>query len=147
MNADVNQTGQGKEYQKAIARACSKREDFIQARTFLRGFSTKAQPVLMKCADGQNYMVKGQQAGRQIVNDQIVARLGIFLGAPVGRPKLIDIPEELIGIEPKLSHISAGVAHGTLFIPNCIDQIELIATSEPGNRTRLAHLAVVYRMD
>jgi hypothetical protein len=89
-------------------------------------------------------MVKGQQAGRQIVNDQVVARLGVALGAPVGEPRIIEIPRELIEIEPNLAHIPAGTAHGTLFIPDCIDECELIATSEPRNRVRLVLLATLY---
>lgn len=144
MDSDVSQAGQGQEYRSAIEGACAKREKPTQARTFLRGFRTKAQPVLMKCADKQTYMVKGRQAGRQVINDQIVARLGMAIGAPVGQPKLIDIPAELIDIEPNLSHIASGIAHGTLFIPDCFDHIDLIATSTPENRTRLAHLAVLY---
>jgi hypothetical protein len=120
------------------------REDPIQAVTFRRGWSTKSRPVLVKCQDGQEYLVKGQQAGRQIVNDRIVAKLGQALGAPVGQPKLVEIPAELIKIELRLSHFSPGIAHGTLFIPGCIDSIELIATSESNNRSRMCLLAVLY---
>lgn len=144
MNADVDQAKVEAGYLSEIETACSKRNIPIQAKTFLRGYRTKAQPVLLRCADDQNYMVKGMQAGRQIINDQIVARLGMMLGAPVGEPQLIYIPAELIEIEPRLAHISPGAAHGTLLIPQCDDHIELIATSEPNNRTRLAHLAVLY---
>ncbi|WP_027268929.1 HipA family kinase [Leptolyngbya sp. PCC 6406] len=116
----------------------------LQARTYLRAWRTKAQPVLLNCADGGQYMVKGRQAGRQIINDQVVARLGTLLGAPVGEPKLIDVPSALIEIEPNLSHLQPGIAHGTRFIPDCMDQPELIATSQPENRSRLARLAVLY---
>lgn len=145
MSAEVEQTPQDDEYWRCqLATTSLEREAPIQARTFLRGYCTKACPVMMQCSDGESYMVKGKQAGRQIVNDQIVARLGILLGAPVGKPRLIQIPAELIEIEPRLSHIPPGMAHGTQFIPNCIDQIALIATSQPENRPRLARLAVLY---
>lgn len=145
MSAEVNQAPQNDEYWRCqLAAASLERETPIPAQTFLRGYRTKACPVMVQCADGQDYMVKGQQAGRQIVNDQIVARLGILLGAPVGKPRLIEIPAELIAIEPRLLHILPGSAHGTLFIPNCFDQYKLIATSQPENRPRLARLAVLY---
>lgn len=144
MNADEDQTVKEQRYRTAIEEACSDEKEVIHAKTFQRGYRTKAEPVLLACTDGQTYMVKGQQAGRQIVNDQIVARLGMILGAPVGKPQLIDIPRELIEIEPKLSHIPSGISHGSLFIPGCSDQFELIATSEQGNRGRLALLAVLF---
>lgn len=144
MDSDVDQIKKGAGYRTEIESACSEREACIQARTFLKGYRTKTQPVMMKCADGERYIVKGRHAGRQIVNDQIIARLGIALGAPVGIPRLIDIPEELIEIEPRLSHIPSGLAHGTLFIPNCFNDTDLIATSEPDNRMRLVHLAILY---
>lgn len=100
--------------------------------------------MLLGCGDGNDYIAKGQQAGRQIINDQIVARLGTALGAPVGSPALIEIAPELIEIEPNLAHIAPGVAHGSRYIPECFDQFTLIATSEPANRSRLMRLALLY---
>jgi hypothetical protein len=97
VSAEVDQTPQDDEYWRCqLETASLERETPIQARTFLRGYRTKAYPAMMQCSDGRNYMVKGQQAGRQIVNDQIVARLGILLGAPVGQPRLIEISTTLV---------------------------------------------------
>jgi hypothetical protein len=118
--------------------------DIIEARTYLKAWRTKSNPVLLKCEDGKTYVVKGKQAGRQIINDQIVARLGLEINAPVGNPKIINISQELIDIEPNLTGFGAGTAHGTEFIPNCIDQWILIATSEPENRIRLVTLALLF---
>jgi hypothetical protein len=132
------------QWERSLALWGAKREVPLQARTFRRGWRTKAEPVLMSCEDGNVYVVKGRQAGRQIVNDHIVACLGQALGAPVGQPRLIHIPAELVAIERNLAHIPSGTAHGTLFIPGCIDQWDLIATSEIDNRSRLALLAVLY---
>lgn len=120
------------------------RETPVQAVSFLKGWRTKAEPVWLKCSDGENYVVKGRQAGRQIVNDQIVARLGIALAAPVGLPKLVEVSSELIEIEPRLSHFLPGIAHGSLWIPDCFDEYELLGTGEPENRPRYARLAVLY---
>ncbi len=118
--------------------------EIIEARTYLKGWRTKSNPVLLQCADGKKYVVKGKQAGRQIVNDQIVARLGLTINAPVGNPKIINVSQKLIDIESNLENFGSGTAHGTEFIPNCIDQWTLIATSEPENRIRLATLALLY---
>lgn len=119
------------------------REKPLSARTFRKGWSTKARPVLVKCNDGNEYVIKGQQAGRQIVNDQIVARLGLAIDAPVGEPRIVDVTD-LAAIEQRLSHIAPGTAHGTRFISDCLDEYTLIATSEPDNRPRFARLSVLY---
>lgn len=118
--------------------------DIIEATTYIRGWRTKSNPVLLQCIDGKKYVVKGKQAGRQIVNDQIVARLGLAIEAPVGNPQIINVSQELIDIEPNLENFGCGAVHGTEFIPNCIDQWTLIATSEPENRIRLATLSLLY---
>ena len=86
----------------------------LQAITYRRAWRTKAEPVLLECEDDQLYVVKGIQAGRQIINDQIVARLGVALGAPVGTPRLIKVSAELIELDRRLQLFSPGLAHGTL---------------------------------
>lgn len=121
-----------------------KREKPLRVVTFRRAWRSKAQPVLVNCEDGNEYVIKGRQAGRQIVNDQIVARLGEAMGAPVGQPRLVEVSVELVEIEKRLAHIPSGIAHGTKFIPDCFDSHELIATDQPDNRPRLARLAVLF---
>jgi hypothetical protein len=139
-----NQQVEENEWLSLLETFVAQREKPIRAITFRKALRTKAEPVLVKCEDGREYFVKGQQAGRQIVNDQIVARIGQALGAPVGEPSIIDISRELIEVNPNLSHISPGTAHGTVFIPDCRDEWSLIATSEPSNRSRLILLALLY---
>lgn len=121
----------------------------IQAVEFTRAWRTKSEPVLLKCEDDFEYVVKGQQAGRQIVNDQLVARLGELLQAPVGKPAIVYVPQELIDNERNLCGFRAGTAHGTRLIKGCFDvrcssASDLIATNEPDNRLRLILLAVLY---
>ncbi|MDB9511889.1 hypothetical protein PN499_11890 [Kamptonema animale CS-326] len=131
-------------WKEQLNNALLKPEIPISAITFRKGWRTKAEPVLLKCNDGREYVVKGQQAGRQIVNDHITARLGFAIGAPVGEPKIVEVSAELIAIEPNLYHIPSGTAHATLYIPDCLDSWELMATSETENRSRFALLAVLY---
>jgi hypothetical protein len=137
-------SSQQSEWLSLLETFAAQRDNPIRAIAFRKALRTKAEPVLVKCEDGKQYFVKGQQAGRQIVNDQIVARIGQTLGAPVGEPSIIDISRELIEVNPNLSHISSGTAHGTVFIPDCRDEWSLIATSEPSNRSRLILLALLY---
>jgi hypothetical protein len=131
-------------WRELLELAVAQPQKIIKARTYRRAWSTKARPVLLRCEDGQEYVVKGQQAGRQIVNEQIVAKLGLALDAPVAKPQIIEIPAELIELNKDLAHIPVGTAHGSLFIPDCFLEQTLIATSEPANRLRLALLAVLY---
>ena len=144
MGQNENTENAREDWKQQLNDALSRPETAISATTFRKGWRTKAEPVLLKCQDGREYVVKGQQAGRQIVNDQITARLGFAIGAPVGEPKIVEVSAELIAIEPRLSHIPSGTAHATLFIPDCFDSWELIATSEPKNRSRFVLLAVLY---
>jgi len=116
----------------------------VKAIDFTRAFSTKANPVIFGCDDDREYVVKGQNAGRQIVNEQIVARLGLLLGAPIPETKIVEIPDELIKLEKNLAHITAGTAHGSLYLRDTYFDRCLIATSEDVNRPRLAVLAVLY---
>ena len=116
----------------------------LQAITYRRGWRTKAEPVLLECEDDQTYVVKGVQAGRQIVNDQVVARLGIALGSPVGTPSFIQISAELIELDRRLASFSPGLAHGTLWIPDCRDSYELLGTGEEENRSRYALLSALF---
>ncbi|MGL6344710.1 MAG: HipA family kinase [Waterburya sp.] len=140
-NSEPNDTDQ---LQSLLIQLLEQPIEIIEAKTYLKAWRTKSYPVLLKCADGKKYVVKGKQAGRQIINDQIVARLGLEINAPVGNPKIINISQELIDIEPNLEGFDAGTAHGTEFIPDCIDQWTLIATSEPENRIRLVTLALLF---
>ncbi|MGK7930389.1 MAG: hypothetical protein AB4041_02995 [Microcystaceae cyanobacterium] len=116
----------------------------LKAVSYTKAWRTKSEPVLLKCENNQDYVVKTQLAGRQIINDQIVARLGQLLDAPVGIPKIILISQDLIDIEPHLKDYPVGKAHGTQWIPDCFDEWTLIATSEPKNRLRLVLLAILY---
>jgi hypothetical protein len=140
----TSQQSEENEWLSLLVTFAAQRDNPIRADTFRKALRTKAEPILVKCNDGREYYVKCQQAGRQIVNDQIVARIGRALGAPVGEPSLIEIPVELIQVNPTLTHISPGTAHGTVLILGCRDEYELIATSEPSNRSRLILLALLY---
>jgi hypothetical protein len=86
----------------------------VTAQTFLKRWETASKPVFLTCSDKRDYVVKGSQAGRMVVNDQVIARIGSAVGAPVGEPMLVDVPQTLIDIEPQMNHMAAGLAHGTL---------------------------------
>jgi hypothetical protein len=129
---------------KQLNTLITQREAALEGVTFLQGFETDTRPALVKCSDGKVYVVKGAQAQHKAVSDQIVARLGGLMNAPVAKPKLVNISAELIEIEPRLSHFQPGLAHATLYIEGCVDSYDLRAIKELQNRSRFADLAVLY---
>lgn len=127
-----------------LVAAAGHREPPVMAHTFLRRWPSYSKPVALACGDGREYVVKTRQAGRAIVNDHVLAHLGFILGAPVGAPKLVDIPTELTSLEPQLTDLPAGIAHGTLFVRNCSDRQWIMHANVMENRNRFALLAVLY---
>lgn len=127
-----------------LIKAAKDRPSPIGAHTFLKRGESFSRPLWLECEDGQIYVVKGQHAGRSIFNDQVIARLGTQISAPVGNPALVMIPRELQEAEEKLVDITPGVAHGTLLIPDTSDRQWLTHTEKPYNRQRFSQLAILY---
>jgi hypothetical protein len=120
------------------------RPDAIIAHTFLRDYDTSARPVLLSCDNGRDYVVKGQQAGRMLVNDQVIGRLGRALLAPVPRIAIITVPPELTESEPRMSHMAPGLSHGSQFLSDVGDSYTIEHTAHRANRARFARLAVLW---
>ncbi len=127
-----------------IEEASRSRPTPVQARTFLKAWGSASRPVLLGCSDGRDYVVKGKQAGRMIVNDHIVGRLGAELGAAVGCVALVDVPAMLIKAEPNLQHVTPGLSHATLLIRHCGERESILHVNVAENRARFALLAVLY---
>src|SRR5574341_447599 len=69
-----------------LIKAISRRPQALVAHTFIQKGSSFSRPVWLECEDGKIYVVKGRHAGRSIFNDQMIARLGRAMNAPVGVP-------------------------------------------------------------
>jgi hypothetical protein len=132
------------EWESSLTTIMNAPRESVRAISYLKAWRTKAEPVWLQCDDDNSYVVKGLQAGRQITNDRIVAHVGRSLGAPVGKPKLVEISTELVKVEPRLGHLPPGLAHGTLWIPDCRDSWELLGTGEQENRGRYALLSALF---
>jgi hypothetical protein len=118
----------------------------VTAQTFGRDLpGNSSRPVLLTCDDGRDYVVKGVHAGRMPVNDQVVGRLGRAMNAPIPRVVLVDVPEELIQMQPEMAHMTPGLAHGSEVLPAVVDSylIEHMRKGD-GNRGRFARLAVLW---
>lgn len=116
----------------------------VVGQTYLKSWASASSPVLLACSDGQDYVVKGRQNGRMIVNDRIVGLLGRLMKAPVGEVVLVEVPSQLISAEPAVSHMDQGLSHGSLLLRNCTEREALLHTTETENRGRFARLAVLY---
>jgi hypothetical protein len=116
----------------------------VRAQTFLQEWNSFSHPVALSCDDGNVYVVKGRQIGHPVITEQVIALLGMALGAPVGEPILVDVPAELIAAEPALAFLQPGIAHGNLFHEGYSNRSEVEHHGELQNRTRFALLAVLY---
>jgi hypothetical protein len=79
-----------------------------------------------------------------LFNDQVVARLAQKLRAPVPPPAIVDLPQELIDIEPNIRHMPAGLCHGSTFLDAHSDRQGVGNATVPENRARFASLAILY---
>jgi len=132
-----------------ITNAIGSRPAPIQAHTFLQKWTTQSQPVALICDGGEKYVVKALQINRPemnrlMVNEQIVARLGKLMHAPVPRAAYIDVPAELIAAEPNMTQMIPGVAHGSQFVEDVTERMGIDHTGVPENRPRFARLAILY---
>lgn len=128
-----------------IANAENRVRPFVSAR---RLWQVKAdnfsKPVLLECDDKKIYWVKCKTAGRCIVAEQIVMRLGYLLNAPMARTSLVNIPQELIDISPELEGYPAGLGHGSEHIEGCLDSNATRYCNDDDNQGRHCALAVLY---
>ena len=122
-------------WKKLIADAAGRRPAPVKALHYMGiTYQSCSKPVLMACSDGQKYVVKWFSAPRMIVNDQIIGTLGNAMGAPVPEVRLIDIAPQLLAATPAISHMRAGLCHGSRFLNDVSD------TREVGRRRRNLYL-------
>jgi hypothetical protein len=77
----------------------------LRAVEFVQRMRGASQPCLLRCVDGENYVVKfrnNPQHVRVLANEMLAARLALLIGLPVPTPAFIDVPHELIAGNPLL---------------------------------------------
>ncbi|NER98437.1 MAG: hypothetical protein F6J86_32200 [Symploca sp. SIO1B1] len=132
-------------WKKLLEKALEQPEEPVFIMTLRRALNSSARPVFARGFDKREYVIKGQQAGRQIINDQIIARLGCAMDAPVAEPQIVEIDRELLELDPTFDYLTPGKAHGVVFIPDCSDDREGIRfVVQQENRKRFALLAVLF---
>ncbi len=77
----------------------------IRAVEFICRMRGASQPSLLRCEDGENYVVKfrnNPQHVRVLANEMLASRLALLLGLPVPGPAFIDVSPELVAGNPLL---------------------------------------------
>src|SRR5246500_6009187 len=77
----------------------------IKALEQIRRMRGGAQSHLMRCSDGQDYVVKFQnnpQHRRILVNELLGTKLAGRLGLPITPAEIVHVDEELIRLTPEL---------------------------------------------
>ncbi len=98
----------------------------VRAVEFVRRMRGASQPHLLRCADGENYVVKfrnNPQHVRVLANEMLASRLALLVGLPVPGPAFVEVPVELVAgnplleleIGPRREPCAAGLHFGSRF--------------------------------
>lgn len=139
-------------WKELITEARAQRVAPLRAITYIDTRTSASKPVKLSVASGAVYFVKGGHCQRQLVNDQIIGRLGMSLQAPTATVAHIDVVDALVAAEPMLDRqfpasgrFQPGVWHGSLVIDGVSnDRENIVHFDVPENRPRFALLAVLF---
>lgn len=126
-----------------IEREAQGQFESVQVRTVIKRWPTASQPVRVTCDDNQQYVIKGSQNGKALYNEYVCGRLGNLMNAAVAWVRFVEIPAGLRA-DPDLQHFGAGLALGSLVMPEASERGVIAHVDVPGNRSRFASLALLY---
>jgi hypothetical protein len=143
------------EWKILIEEEIQKRPPPIKAETYRDvAFKTGSKPVMFRCDDGNNYVVKTRCVDdARLAKEQIIAGLGHIIGAPVPQVRPVDVSPELIEqvvdrivaqYGDQFKALKAGVGHGCFYVGKCQGPVGVLNQDAPQNRQRHARLAVLY---
>ncbi len=78
----------------------------VRALEFVRRMRGASQPWLVRCENGESYVVKFQnnpQHARVLANEMLASRLAQLVGLPVAAPAFVDVSRSLLGSNPQLA--------------------------------------------
>ena len=105
-----------------------------------------SRPLQALGVDGRLYWVKqisNQQGPMVLVNEQVVGRCGALIGAPTCHVEIVEIPESLAG-EVFGVEVNPGLAHGSLDVPQTVNQPRLEHRAEDDNPRRHAGVLALH---
>jgi hypothetical protein len=85
----------------------------VRALEFVRRMRGASQPWLVRCEDGESYVVKFQnnpQHARVLANEMLASRLALLVGLPVAAPAFVEVSQSLLGTNPQLT-FDVGESH------------------------------------
>ncbi len=93
------------------------------------------EPIFCRGGDNNDYVVKGQRAGRKaLIAEWVASRLGRVLGLPIPEIALMRLDPEMLSFSTstdKVKHLGTGTLFGSRRIPNVVElrhsDISLIA--------------------
>ena len=97
-----------------------------------------SEPLLMRDADGARWWVKllnNRQSPMVLVNEQIVARCGDLIGAPMCEVAIVEVPDALAGDLHGI-RIEPGLAHGSRDVPLTVNERRLAHRTRDDNYRR-----------
>ncbi|MCH8002863.1 MAG: hypothetical protein IIA34_14560, partial [Proteobacteria bacterium] len=149
--AHSSEEGSEVEWRGLIEAAAGSRPEPVVAETYYRRWKTASGAVELGCSDGNIYVVKGlrndQEQGRMMFNDQVTARLGALIAAPVPDVGLVQVSAELIAANPdpkeQMGHMKPCTAHGSLRIDDVTERVNALDHGDD-NRERFASLAMLF---
>lgn len=77
----------------------------LRAVEFIRRMRGASQPYLLRCENGENYVVKfrnNPQHVRILANEMFAGRLALVIDLPIPDPAFVEVPAELIAGNPSL---------------------------------------------
>lgn len=99
-------------------------------------------------SDSAHYWIKtlnNQQGERVPATEQIVARVGALIGAPVCIARTIEIPGALAGWEFRPGRaLEAGIAHASLAVDDPVEQNVLVHRTDDDNARRHCAILALY---
>ncbi|WP_310569318.1 HipA family kinase [Gemmatimonas sp.] len=140
-------------WESAIIAASATRPTPLLAETFQHRYDTASEPIRVTASDDRTWVVKGAAGERQIVNEQIVGRLGLALGAPVPQIGYVHVSEEFLSAEASLLKPPSGLQpfmpgdwHGSVWVDGVIEARRMLweHAIDPANANRFARLAFLY---
>ena len=121
------------------------------ALRYIDSWSSQSKPVKVAGNEDDTYWVlKSHQYAlsaklpRIVINERIVGNLGALIGAPVPEIGLVEVPQALIDIEPKMAHLGAGLSHGSRYVEDTSDRDNDVHDIDAGdNRDRFLRLMLL----
>jgi hypothetical protein len=119
----------------------------IQATKYIRRMAGGSQSHLLRCSDGQDYVVKFQnnpQGSRTLANDLLGTLLAKYLGLPVTDVAIVDVGEELIRSTRRLrikysrrsEPCQAGLCFGSRYLRSRASGNRETSTISPGTHSQ-----------